>query len=110
MKFLIDENLSDKLVPGLDQHFPGTRHVKQLDLAHQPDSTVWSMAKQEGFIILTQDDDFTEMSLLNGFPPKVVHLAMGNHSTRDWLRIILANVHLCKLFGKNNESGLLVIK
>lgn len=110
MRFLIDENLSDKLISALGVDFPGTQHVKQLQLASKPDVEVWLMAKLNGFVILTQDDDFTEMSLLHGFPPKVVHLSMGNQPTREWLRIIQANAALLKQFGQDNESGLMVIR
>ncbi|MCC6839742.1 MAG: DUF5615 family PIN-like protein [Flavobacteriales bacterium] len=110
MKFLIDENLSDKLVTGLNHEFPGTRHVKQLELVHKPDAVLWSRAKGEGFAILTQDDDFTEMSMLLGHPPKVVHLASGNRTTREWLRIIQANSKRIKEFADDGEAGLMVIR
>lgn len=66
MKFLIDENLSDKLVKHLDPTFPGTTHVKALQLTSQPDNEIWELAKREGYIILTQDDDFVELSVLRG--------------------------------------------
>lgn len=92
MKFLIDENLSDKLVRHLDHAFPDTTHVKTLQLTSRPDSKIWEIAKREGFTILTQDDDFVEMSVLHGMPPKGVVLSMGNHTTAEWLDIILGNM------------------
>ena len=110
MKFLIDENLSDKLVARLDADFPGTQHVKHVLMSAKPDADLWELAKREGFIILTQDDDFVEMSALRGTPPKVVHLSMGNHTTKEWLAIIQANALVKGQFERDAEIGLLVIK
>lgn len=110
MKFLIDENLSDKLVVRLDAAYPGTRHVKQVGLSAHSDTDVWELAKRNGFIILTQDDDFVEMSVMPGAPPKVIHLAMGNHTTREWLAIIQANAVAISLFAADPDTGLLVLR
>ncbi len=110
MKFLIDENLSDKLAAHLDADHPGTQHVKHLRLVAQPDARLWELARQDGFVILTQDDDFVELSALHGAPPKVVHLAMGNHTTREWLGIIRANAPAIASFAADPDARLLVLR
>lgn len=110
MKFLIDENLSDKLVARLAADFPGTQHVKHVRLTAKPDADLWEWAKRDGFVILTQDDDFVEMSALLGTPPKVVHLSMGNHTTREWMDIIQANRSTIEQFDRDADVGLLVLK
>jgi predicted nuclease of predicted toxin-antitoxin system len=110
MKFLIDENLSNKLVKHLAPVFPGTTHVKTLLLTSQPDSEIWEVAKREGYIILTQDDDFVELSVLRGMPPKVVVLTMGNHSTSEWSAIIMRNAAAIESFGRDGSIGLLILR
>ncbi|MBL7963651.1 MAG: DUF5615 family PIN-like protein [Flavobacteriales bacterium] len=110
MKFLIDENLSDKLVARLDAAYPGSKHVKQVQLAAHADADLWELARKDGFIILTQDDDFVEMSMMRGAPPKVVHLAMGNHTTKEWLTIIQANTVAISHFAADPDTGLLVLR
>ena len=110
MKFLIDENLSDKLASRLDAVYPGTKHVKQMGLSAHADAELWEQARKDGFIILTQDDDFVEMSMMRGAPPKVVHLAMGNHTTMEWLSIIQANAVAISHFAADPGSGLLVVR
>lgn len=110
MKFLIDGNLSDKLVSRLKADFPGTTHVKQVGLAESPDADLWELAEQDDYVILTQDDDFVEMSALRGTPPKVVHLAMGNRTTKEWLTIIKGNRAIIELFQRDAEVGLLVLR
>ncbi|MCB0774167.1 MAG: DUF5615 family PIN-like protein [Flavobacteriales bacterium] len=110
MKFLIGENLSDKLVRHLDHAFPDTTHVKPLQLTSRPDSKIWEIAKSEGFTILTQDDDFVEMSVLHGMPPKVVVLSMDNHTTAEWLDIILGNMETLEAFDRDASTGLLILR
>jgi len=110
VKFLIDENLSDKLAARLEATYPGSKHVKQVRLSAHSDAELWELAHKDGFIILTQDDDFVEMSMMRGAPPKVVHLAMGNHTTKEWLSIIQANAVAISHFASDPDSGLLVVR
>lgn len=109
MKLLVDENLSDKLVAHLSDLYPGSQHVKQLRLQASPDMDIWERARSQGFTILTQDDDFVEISALKGHPPKVIHLAMGNRTTAQWLAIIHSHSKDIALFEADEQTGLLVI-
>ena len=78
MKLLIDQNLSYRLVKQLQTLFPGTEQVRRLGLTDRRDSLIWEYAQREGFVILTQDEDFLDLSLLRGSPPKVLLLRTGN--------------------------------
>ena len=40
-------------------------------------------ARDQEFTIVTKDADYHEWSLLNGFPPKVIWIRIGNTSTAD---------------------------
>lgn len=110
MRFLIDENLSDKLADRLMGAFPGTTHVKAKQLTSSSDTEIWEFARREGYTLLTQDDDFIELSVLRGTPPKVVVLAMGNHTTAEWLNIILGNVETIETFDRDASTGLLILR
>jgi predicted nuclease of predicted toxin-antitoxin system len=55
---LIDENLPPSLKSYLADLFPGSVHVRDIDLAHSPDSSIWDHAKALNFAILTKDSDF----------------------------------------------------
>ncbi len=81
MSLLFDENLSAKLATRLSDIFPDSVSAEFLQLRSQPDSSLWAEAMQRGLAIVTQDDDFVHLSALNGHPPKVVHIAVGNCST-----------------------------
>jgi len=78
MKLLIDQNLSYRLVKQLQELFPGTEQVRRLGLTDRRDTVIWEHAQREGFVILTQDEDFLDLSLLRGSPPKVLLLRTGN--------------------------------
>lgn len=83
MKLLFDQNVSPRLVVRLADFFPGSAHVFELDLDRSPDDDVWAYAHDHGFIIVTKDVDFNELSLIRGWPPKVIWLRLGNCTTAE---------------------------
>lgn len=78
MKLLLDENLSRRIVPALQTNYPKSSQVALLGLEAEDDKSLWEYAKQHDYVVVTQDSDFHEMSVLYGFPPKVVWLKCGN--------------------------------
>lgn len=83
MKFLIDKNLSYKLKLILEEDFSGTLHIDNVGLGTATDREVWTFALQNGYTIITKDNDFDVLSNMLGCPPKVVHLVCGNISTKE---------------------------
>lgn len=47
------------------------------------DVLIWSTAAAQGFVLVTKDDDFLELSILRGAPPKVVMIGLGNCRTSE---------------------------
>ena len=82
MKLLFDQNLSRYLVGMLQDIFPASTHVALSGLQNADDLTIWNDAKTSGFSSVTKDVDVEELSLLHGFPPKVVRITTGNCVTR----------------------------
>ena len=80
MKLLLDENLSYKLAKLLSDEYPGSTHVMLSDMEGASDEQIWAYARDEGYIIVTQDSDFHDYSVLYGGPPLVVWLRCGNQS------------------------------
>ena len=66
MRLLLDENLSRRLVPLLQASYPGTSHVALVGMERAWDRLVWDYAQKNGFVIVTSDADFEELSLLLG--------------------------------------------
>ena len=81
MKLLFDHNLSPRLVARLSDLFPDATHVAPAGLDRASDEQVWQYARAHGFTIVTKDADFSELSLLHGFPPRVIRLNIGNCTT-----------------------------
>ena len=82
MKLLFDQNLSFKLCQALADLFPGSNQVRLLGMAEADDTVVWQHAKTNGFLLVTQDSDFSDMASLYGQPPKVIWLRCGNQPTQ----------------------------
>lgn len=91
MKLLLDENLSRRLVPFLQHDFPGSSQVVLLGLESANDTQVWQAAKDQGFVIVTRDADFEELSLVWGQPPQVIWLKTQNQTRAATLKISLEN-------------------
>lgn len=110
MKFLLDNNLSHKLVQALQSSFPGTAHIREVISVIADDVTIWNYAKVNLFVILTKDNDFDDRSRLAGCPPKIVHLVCGNKSTLHILNLIIWRKEELQFFGeKDTENCILKI-
>jgi len=72
VKILFDANLSPALGTGLRAEYPGTSHVRDVNLGSAPDDQIWEYAKAHGFTIASKDTDFRERSFVEGFLPKVI--------------------------------------
>jgi predicted nuclease of predicted toxin-antitoxin system len=83
VKLLFDQNLSPKLVKRLADLYPNSDHLDLLRLGTADDVLVWEHAKRNGFVVVTKDADFADLSVLRGFPPKVLWIRKGNCSTTD---------------------------
>lgn len=51
------------------------------DLLVVEDPQMWDYARNEGFAIVSKDTDFRERSHVEGAPPKIVWLDVGNAGT-----------------------------
>lgn len=109
MKLLFDENVSPTLVQRLADLFPGSKHVHDCRLGAALDEEIWRYAANRGFVIVSKDLDFYDMSLLLGGPPKMIRLRVGNCSTsrvehllRDYSAAIFA-------FGSKSDETFLVL-
>lgn len=91
MKLLLDENLSRRLVPFLQHAFPGSTQVVLLGMESASDKEVWLRAKDDGYVVVTRDADFQELSLVWGAPPQVIRLRTPNQTRAAVLKLLLDN-------------------
>lgn len=65
-------------------------------------------ARQEGFLIVTKDADFSKLCLLQGFPPKIIWIRRGNCKTGD-IEAILRS-HYDDIENLNNDETVGVLR
>jgi predicted nuclease of predicted toxin-antitoxin system len=91
MKLLFDHNLSYKLVRRLADIFPDSTQTRLLGFGAEADSAIWQHAKDNGFVVVTLDKDFSDLALQRGVPPKIIWLRCGNSTVAEVERLIRAN-------------------
>ena len=109
MKLLLDQNLSDRIPAQVSGFFPGSGHVKTHGLDRDSDEVVWKFAQENAFTILTKDWDFHQMSLVRGFPPKVIFLKVGNCSTDSIVSLIRLHQMNISAFLDDETASLLIL-
>ena len=80
MKILFDANLSPALVTRLAAEYPGTK-----------------------------DTDFRERSFVEGFPPKVIWLDVGNAGTAPIEALLRSERHRVDTFATATDASLLIL-
>ncbi len=97
-------------VKRLKNKFPDLLHINQTGLGNPNDIEIWQFAKRENFTIVSHDNDFDDLVLLYGFPPKVIKFKNGNLSNEETINIILDNESIINDFISDTEIGLLEIE
>ena len=109
MKLLFDENLSPKLVKLLSPKFPDSTHVENINLRGSADLLIWDYARTNSLAIVSKDTDFRERSALEGFPPKVIWLDVGNAGTTAIAALLQREYADLIAFQNDPESSILVL-
>jgi predicted nuclease of predicted toxin-antitoxin system len=109
VKLLLDENLSDRIVPQILDLYPDSAHIKSHQLMQADDGLIWAFTKQHGFTIVSKDSDFHQRSLLFGHPPKLVFMRVGNCATKHVVDVLRTNFVLISAFDSALDASILVL-
>jgi len=109
VKLLFDENLSPKLPQLLANEYPGSAHVQEVDLRGAEDRQVWNYSRSQGFTIVSKDTDFRERSFVEGFPPKIIWLDVGNAGTSAIAALLRRERQRVEVFDQQQETSLLIL-
>lgn len=85
----MDENLSRRVVPFIQKDYLDSTQISLLNMEHSIDKGIWDYAKVQGYVIVTKDADFFDMSLLYGQPPKIIWLKIGNQTKAGTIQALL---------------------
>lgn len=108
MKLLFDQNISHRVVPLLADVYPGASHVRDLALHDAMDRAIWDFAANDGWVIVSKDGDFHQLSLLFGAPPKVIWLRVGNRTTAELAQLLRSKAPEVAAFLDAEESLLIL--
>ena len=109
MKLLLDQNLSHRLVAALADVFPGSLHVRDVGLARAADEELWVHARDAGLTIVSKDSDFQHRGFVEGFPPKIVWLRVGNCSTAEIGSLLRRHASDMDRFEQDPSSSVLIL-
>ena len=109
MKLLFDANLSRALVARLHSEYPHSTHVREIGLRSGSDEQIWDFARKHGFTVVSKDTDFRERGFVEGFPPKVVWLDVGNADTGQIEALLRRERQRVEQFGQSTDAAVLVL-
>ncbi len=109
MRLLLDENLSESVLPAIADFYPESLHVRLLGAGGASDDIVWQLAKEHGCVLVTRDEDFLRLSIVRGAPPKVVWLAVGNCSNQDLIRLLRTRYQDIQQFHRHEQATFLTL-
>ena len=87
--------------------FPDCENVRRFDLDSTDDLVIWDYAKKNDCAIVTFDEDFDELSLLRGYPLKVILLRTRNILNEDLVQLFIDKHEVILSFLGNDEFGCL---
>jgi predicted nuclease of predicted toxin-antitoxin system len=90
MKLLLDQNISYRVIKQLRPYFEEIHYVAEFGLTDALDFKIWEFAKLNGFTVVTFDEDFYNIQLIKGFPPKIIWFKTGNISKQQFIDFLIA--------------------
>lgn len=109
MKLLLDENLSRRLVPALQDRFPGSSQVALLGMERSTDAQLCAHAAEHGFVICSKDEDFRRLVAARGYSPRLILLALGNVSNDAVLAALLGAADRLEQVFADPDTGVVEI-
>ncbi len=109
MKLFFDENLSPRLASLFRQEYPGSSHVRNVDLVGASHSQIWNYCKRNEFTVVSKDTDFRDRSMTEGFPPKIIWLDVGNAGTNVIADLLQREYKRVDLFSTHPKASLLIL-
>ncbi|WCL48658.1 DUF5615 family PIN-like protein [Leptospira sp. GIMC2001] len=106
---LFDANLSPRLILELNKDFPDSQHVISIGL-EKHDVSIREYAKSNKLTIISKDQDFFQLYLEFGHPPKFIWIKRGNCQTKEILELLIINKTLIHNFLLDQDIGLLILK
>jgi predicted nuclease of predicted toxin-antitoxin system len=109
VRLLFDENVSPRLVHALAGEYAGSVHIRGVGLHGAEDLRVWDYARAHGLTIVSKDTDFRERSYVEGPPPKVIWLDVGNAGTTQIAELLRRERERAERFVELEDASVLIL-
>ncbi len=93
----------------LASEYPGSVHVREVGLRGAEDGDIWDYGRTQAFAIVSKDADFRERSFVEGSPPKIIWLDVGNAGTATIANLLRRERQRTEEFAKQEESSFLIL-
>ena len=110
MKLIFDQNLSPALSGMLQYHYPGSTHVQDALWRSASDDSIWLHAREHGFVVVTKDRDYLELSSERGYPPKVILVRTGNSSNAVVESLLRDHYQEILVFEQDPDRGIMELR
>lgn len=107
IRLLLDENISFRAVPALEDLYTSSVHVRSLGLLGAGDTRIWRYAAEHQYLLVSKDTDFFERSIALGAPPKVVWLRIGNATVRGTVAFLRDKYLVIRRFAEDPAAAFL---
>jgi predicted nuclease of predicted toxin-antitoxin system len=108
LKLLFDENLSERLPLLLASLYPDSTHPRLCRLAGATDQTLRDYARENGYIMVSRDQDLADLARFYGAPPKVIWLRFHNPSSRVIANALRINFEQIEAFAASEQAFLIL--
>jgi len=95
VRFLVDAQLPSALARMLSARGHVAEHVTDIGPADAPDRELWHYALEHQAVLVTKDEDFSNMLVFGGDSPSIVWIRVGNTRRRaliDWFEPLIDRV------------------
>jgi predicted nuclease of predicted toxin-antitoxin system len=78
MRFIVDAQLPPALAVWLRERGHDAKPLRDIGLLYADDLDIWGHARREGAIVVTKDEDFSQLVVSNAEGPTVLWIRTGN--------------------------------
>jgi predicted nuclease of predicted toxin-antitoxin system len=98
VKLFLDENITYRVIRKITEYYPECKHATDVIKGKLSDKLIWDYAKENGYTIVTFDSDFSDLVSMNGCPPKVIWLRIGNTTNLNLINFFINKQEAIKDF------------
>lgn len=91
------------------RYLPWIDAVSEIGLEQAPDRELLDRAAEDGYIVVSKDEDLHQLAILHGPPPKVVWVRLGNCTTSEAEVALRAGIERIDSLAADEDATFLVL-